>query len=280
MPARRSRTERWRESLHELRDRNGPIEISVSAEGGKSLVWRVRLFEIDGGDLIVERPVALRQRVPIRTGTELVGAIAIGQNRWMFLTSVIDETSYNAGGRQIESLRLRAPTSVERCQRRSFFRISTAALDLPSTRLAYLPDPSAGLPLEVATQAALVEAASVGHPGPVDPGDLAMPLTGPTAEASLVNLGGGGACLRVPPEGAAMLDRVGAFLLRVDLTPTIALPLPITARLAHCRVDSSQHVHAGFSFDFSNNRAYERFIGEQVCRYVASLQAGPSRRVA
>jgi len=45
-PARRSRTERWQESLRELASRRGPIEISVPGNNAKSLNWRVRLLEI------------------------------------------------------------------------------------------------------------------------------------------------------------------------------------------------------------------------------------------
>ena len=57
--------------------------------------------------------------------------------------------------------------------------------------------------------------------------------------------------------------------MRLDLTPSVPIPLGLTARLAHTRVDSSGDVHAGFAFDFIRNRAYEPFVAEQVCRYVA-----------
>lgn len=229
--------------------------------------------------MLVEQPSTLRRRVPLSIGTPLVGAIAIGQNRWMFHTRVEGIESVQASGRPIDALRLEPPRSVERCQRRSFYRISTASLQLPSVGCWPLADPASAVPLEVATRAALLEGAGVDPAalfevsGPFKPGAAAA------AEGVLLNLGGGGACLRLPPEEAGVLDRKGAFLLRVDLTPSVALPLPISARLAHTKVDSSQHIHAGFAFDFSLHREYEAFIAEQVCRYVAGLQSpiGSSR---
>ncbi|MEM1071870.1 MAG: hypothetical protein AAGB48_12575 [Planctomycetota bacterium] len=280
MPARRSRTENWSESLWQLCARGGPIEISVLAQGAKSLVWRVRLLQIDDGDLIVEQPVTLRRAVPMQAATPLVGAIAIGQNRWMFLTSVRATETRFVRGRDTEVLRLSEPHAVERCQRRSFYRISTVALDLPSVGCWALPEPDAAVPLEMATRAALADAAGASNGAVPDPGELAMPTVGRGTDAALLNLGGGGACVTVSPEHASVLDRVGAFLLKLDLTPSVPLALPITARVAHTKVDSSQNVQAGFAFDFSMHREYESFIAEQICRYVVGLQAGGTKAAA
>ncbi|MEO1717139.1 MAG: hypothetical protein AAFR76_08505 [Planctomycetota bacterium] len=57
------------------------------------------------------------------------------------------------------------------------------------------------------------------------------------------------------------------------------LPLPITAELAHTRLDSSQSIQAGFAFDFSQNLSYESFVSEVICRYIAGLQ-GDTRAAA
>jgi hypothetical protein len=276
VPARRSRTERWRESLDQLAARSGPIEISVAGENAKSLVWRVRLIESTDDGLVVEAPVTLRRRVPMAEGTTLIGGIAIGQNRWMFHTRVLGTGVAQDHGRQIDVLYLTPPASVERCQRRSFYRISTATLSLPAVQCWWLEDPAAAVPIEVATRAAIVETAPGGAPA-LAADSIAMPSVGIGIEAVLVNIGGGGACLLVPHADAAALDRPGTFLLRIDLTPTVSVPLPIAARLAHTRIDSSQNVHAGFAFDFSMHRAYEGFVAEQICRYVSELQQGGHR---
>jgi hypothetical protein len=276
VPARRSRTERWRESLDQLADRGGPIEIAVAGHEAKSLVWRVRVLESTDDRLVVEHPVALRRRVPIAEGAALIGGISIGQNRWMFHTTVTGCATRSMMGRPVEVLELTAPACVERCQRRSFFRISTASLDLPPVRCWPLEDLSAALPIEVATRAAIVD----GHRAAglkLEADSLAMPAVGVGLEALLVNIGGGGACLLVAPGDAGVLDRPVPFLMRVDLSPVLPVPLPVTARLAHTRVDSSQNIHAGFAFDFSQHREYEGFVGEQICRYIAEIQQGGER---
>lgn len=99
MPASRSRTTEWRRSLEQLRERGGAIEIAVAHDdvdvpvsGGPGsiadLVWRVRVLDVGANDFAVDLPFALGCPVEMPNGTDLIGAIAIGQNRWMFRTSV------------------------------------------------------------------------------------------------------------------------------------------------------------------------------------------------
>lgn len=279
MPARRSRTERWQESLRDLAARRGPIEISIAADEAKSLVWRVRLLEIRNNRLYVEQPVTLGRRVPIAVGTSLIGGMAIGQNRWMFTTAVVDAGEQSEGGRPHAVLELLMPEEVERCQRRSFHRISTASLDLPDVSCESLRDPSEAVALQVATQAAIVDGTGTDEAPREALLDLAIPATGPMGRGELLNIGGGGACLRMPPSCGSLLDRPSYFLLQLDLTPAVPVPLPLTAKLAHTRIDSSQHIQAGFSFDFAQNQSYGPFVSEVICRYIAALQAG-SRKAA
>ncbi len=273
MPARRSRTERWQESLRELAGRRGPIEISIPAHQAKSLNWRVRLLDIRGNRLIVEQPITLGRRVPVSVGASIVGGISIGQNRWMFTTAVLAAGEQTIGGRPQHVLELLMPEEVERCQRRSFYRISTAALDLPEVACAALGDPGEAVPLQVATRAAILDASGSATTPDAETLGLASPSTGLTGHGELLNIGGGGACLRMPPSCGSLLDRPSYFLLTLDLTPSVPLPLPITAKLAHTRIDSSQSTQAGFSFDFSQNQGYEPFVSEVICRYIAGLQS-------
>ncbi|MEL6497791.1 MAG: hypothetical protein AAF937_02140 [Planctomycetota bacterium] len=276
MPARRSRTERWKESLRDLASRRGPIEISIAAEQAKALNWRVRLLAIRNGRLLVEQPVTLGRRVPVAVGTSVVGSLSIGQNRWMFTTAVLASGEQSLAGRPHNVLELLMPEEVERCQRRSFYRISTASLDLPSVECAALSEPAEAVPLQVATRAAILDAAGVSGPSDREALRLAYPTSGITGEGELLNIGGGGACLRMAATHGGLLDRPSYFLLNVDLTPMVPLPLPITAKLAHTRIDSSQSIQAGFAFDFSQNQGYEPFVSEVICRYIAGLQGGVS----
>ena len=272
MPARRSRTERWQDSLGELAARRGPIELSVPSGDAQSLNWRVRVLDLSADRIVVEHPVTLNRRVPLSVGGSVVCSISIGQNRWMFTTAVVGLSERDSGGRSQAAVELLMPDEVERCQRRSFYRISTASLQLPEVRCATLEDPADAVPLQIATRAAILE--SAGAAGPAPSLDLATPTFGMSGEGVLLNIGGGGACLRMPPTCGAMLDRPSYFLLQIDLTPNVPLPLPVTAKLAHTRVDSSQAIQAGFSFDFALNPEYGPFLSEVICRYIAGLQTG------
>ena len=128
MPANRSRTQRWRDVLDQIAQRGGAIELSVAPpELGKGdeitpsdLIWRVRLAEVSDQALIVECPSAAGLSLSIDEGIPLVGAMTIGQNRWMFHTSVAG--TKRMGGRPY--LVLTEPQRVERCPRRAFNRIS------------------------------------------------------------------------------------------------------------------------------------------------------------
>jgi hypothetical protein len=271
MPARRSRTERWRESLNGLVERNGPIEISInSPDNTLDLIWRVRLLGMDEESLVVEQPSALHKNVPLVDSTELIGGISIGQNRWMFRSHVVEHIEFQSNYGATEALRISMPMNVERCQRRNFYRTSTTALTLPPIRVYRLDDAESALPLEIATQSAVVDA--LAHGTGADPFELAKPDLGESINTSMVNIGGGGIGLLVPASEVAVLNKHHLFWMRLDLTPAVPIPLGLTARLAHTRVDSSGDVHAGFAFDFIRNRSYEPFIAEQVCRYIANLQ--------
>ncbi len=240
----------------------------------KSLNWRVRLLAIEGNRIVVEHPVTLRRRVPIAVGGTIVGSLSIGQNRWMFTTAVLAVTVREIGGRPRAVVELLMPDDVERCQRRSFYRISTASLSLPAVRCTSIADATDAVPLEVATRAAILNAAGTNSVQDVQSLEARLLSGGPASEGVLLNIGGGGAGLRMPPSCGPMLDRPSYFLLQVDLTPDVPLPLPITAKLAHTRIDSSQNIQAGFSFDFSLHQEYESFISETICRYIAGLQIG------
>ncbi len=271
MPARRSRTERWRESLESLANRNGPIEISVRCDGdANDLIWRVRLLGVTDDHLIVEQPVSLHRTIPFNVSTDLIGGISIGQNRWMFRTHVSDHLDYRAPFGVVPALRLVMPETVERCQRRNFYRTSTNTLKLPPVQIWKLSDPDSAVPLEVATKGAIMDALAG---GPIsDPFEIMKPNLGSSFASTMLNIGGGGVGMLVSGADTGVLSQHGPFWMRLNLTPAVPVPMSLTARLAHTRVDSSGDVHAGFAFDFSRNRDYEPFVAEQICRYIAELQ--------
>lgn len=297
MPAVRSRTENWRRSLEQLHERGGSLELALpsaikrNADGlaiahdtnerdlarqpASSIVWRVRLLSIDEGSLLVERPEALGTQFPIQDGIELVGIISIGQNRWMFNTKSLGFQPFASSRvRTQEALKIQAPTSVERCQRRSFYRVSAINLDLPSVEVYPLADPQSAVAAETTSRKLILDRLDRGIVASIGDNNEAalLPTVDGKMEASLHNLGGGGVGLIFDSEHASSLRDNATYWLRIHLNHFIPAPLAVTARLRHQRIDSQSRTHAGFAFDFSCNPSHQEFIINQLCRYTSLVQ--------
>jgi hypothetical protein len=291
VPASRSRTERWRQCLRQVHQRDGALEISIpiaeapgaapGEPGHADLIWRVRILTLTDNDITVEQPSAAGRWMALSAGLKLIAVMSIGQNRWMFHTII---QAVNSGSVQ-RTMRLAMPTTVERCQRRNFYRISTAELSLPKVECWPLLDPQSVIPAEIANRAQILDllAPSGGQqtsrPSNQDE-PLLLPEVGPKFQARLMNLGGGGVGLIIDPKEAAAAERARLLWLRIDLTPTIPAPLAMTARPVHLHLDSTQSLYAGLSFEWAFHPAHREFIVEQIGRYVESLQRAQRRAAA
>lgn len=282
MPANRSRTERWLDCLHQVYERGGGIEISLAdgksgslgaAPGrGADVVWRVKLVKMTETEVWVERPAAFGHSLPMEQGVDVIGVMSIGQNRWMFHSKTLGIDPRFPGG----AVRLEMPRTVERCRRREFYRISTAALDLPRVTCWPLMDPmSVGL-AEVANKSAILE---MERGGAARTGSDMLPDVGPSFSATLMNLGGGGLGLLVGKHEAGSVDSSRLLWMRLDLTPQIPAPIGVTVRIAHVHRDSEQNLYIGGAFDFSFHPAHKEFVVSQMRRYVEKL-LGERRAVA
>ena len=270
MPANRSRTERWRECLQQIQQREGGIEMTLpSPGGGPNLVWRCRLLRITPDELVVEMPGAAGQTVELSTGLEVVCVIAVGQNRWMFHSRTRGSVSLGERGRgPALGLRLTAPTEVERCQRRQFYRISTASIELPQVECWPVLDPASVRMAEIANRSLVHECEHDNSAQEDLASSLVLPEVGPKFTARLANISGGGLGLIFEGDEAAALDQSRLLWLRVDLRPTLAAPLGLTGRLSHTHMDSGQRVYAGLAFEFQFNPAHRGFVLEQIGRFV------------
>lgn len=285
MPATRSRTNNWRRSLEQLHQRGGSIELTLPSNADDagharqpSLIWRVRILDFTSDAIVLERPSALGVAFDLTPGVELVGIIAIGQNRWMF-TSVLQRqaTFTDERGRAHDALVLPAPENVERCQRRAFYRMSTISLGLPEVAAWPLLDPHSAAVAQAACRARFETATRNAGESPSShddhpDADLAMPNVGPRFPATLVNIGGGGVGLLVHADNASNLNAHNLFFLNLDLGETLPAPIAVSARLRHNHIDSAHHVHAGFAFEFSLDPAHERFVAGQFARYIDAVQ--------
>ncbi|MHC5001513.1 MAG: PilZ domain-containing protein [Planctomycetota bacterium] len=279
MPANRSRTVQWRRCLEQIHQRGGAVELAVARdyredEAGSHLIWRIRLLHMDASELIVEQPMALGRLIPVEPGAELVVIIAIGQNRWMFSTTNLGTVEHPDGRRgTVAAMRLAMPKQVERCQRRSYYRVETAAVNLPEVEVWPLLDPKSVLVAERSNELQLEREAGrpTGEPTDMRFEDI-MPEVGPKFTALLMNLGGGGVGMRCESSQSQGLARHKLFWMRIALPPELAVPICASGKLVHTHMDSSQHTYAGMAFDFTFNPGHQRVVVEQICRYIAIQQ--------
>ncbi len=236
-------------------------------------MWRSRVLSVSDDEIVLERPAVVGKVFDFAVGTPVVGIIAVGQNRWMFRSSVLGTNGSRPGlGGFFNSMRIRMPDSVERCQRRDSLRTSTAALNLPEVECWPLRDPTTVVAAEVANRALITGAESSGQP--LVSSELLLPDVGPSFKAKLMNLGGGGMGLQVAKSDASGTGRSPLLWVRVDLRPAIAAPLGVTARIAHTHMDHEQNHYLGLAFEFSFNPAHREFVTSQLTRCVEGIVAG------
>lgn len=266
--------------MQQVLERGGGLEVAfdrgtsgndpVEEAGAADLVWRVKLLAMHEDTLDIEAPVAVGRSVEIADGTPLVAAMTVGQNRWKFRTKKIKQTG--SGAQAV--LTVSAPESVERCLRR-FTRFEVAGLALPAVRCFPLMDPaSVAEPERVVATAvdAFLKSAAVPK------GQLPRPKVGPEFPATLMNISGGGVGIRVEPTEAGHLNRWRVLWMEVDLGRDMPVPLCVTGKVVHIRLDASQRTYAGISFDFSYNPNHHRTVVEQVRLYVERVQRAASAR--
>lgn len=281
MPATRLRNHDWQRSLQQICERGGSLDVAIATEmGGEeqvgaNILWRVRLLKMSEGAIFVEQPMTLGQSIDLQKGVSLVVILTIGQNRWMFRTTNLGVVAFNEGGgrfgdRPTFAVRLAMPTVVERCQRRASYRVTTASLRLPEVDAWPLLDPSSVLLAERANEIEFHGEAPLNESE--TPEDLRLPRIGPHFRAQLVNLGGGGVGLSVPIGESQSLLRHKLFWLRIKLPPVLATPICATAKVVHTHLSASQEYYAGMAFDFTFNPTHEKFVVEQIGRYVAVVQ--------
>lgn len=302
MPATRSRTEHWKESLHQVLQRGGALEICVNREVSPDgtapasepfpegrlpdVAWRVRLLAIEKDRLVVETPSAFGANLKLQPGTPLIGSMSIGQNRWMFHTRALGYSpATGENGTKIARsdgrLLLGLPQQVERCSRRSFFRISTANLNLPIVHGWALNDPSSVIPAEAENRARIQTAyQNRGQLQNLSTEPLMNPDVGAKFTARLLNMSGGGLGLVVDRENHSAATSRPFLWLNIDLRPDIPVPVAVTARIAHQHIDSAQNLYLGLAFDSTYDPQHQQFVSNLFAKYVDLVQAAGSLREA
>lgn len=294
MPAFRSRTLHWRRVLGQLASRGGSIEVAFSpasdvpATSGSAVaadfVWRLKIVQLDEAWIEVEAPEVLHRTVPVAVGTRVVAAIVVGPNRWMFRSECLAGTPWRIGSmRQGGTIRIRMPEEVART-RRAHLRVETASIELPTVRAWALLEPGSVRPVQ-RSLALAAEQIAQGQPLAGAPwhDETVRPTLGPEFAATLVNIGGGGAGLRLSPSDASVLGPSRLLWLHVDLRPDSSLPLCVAARVAHLHLEASGATYAGVAFDFTADSSHAQLVARQVLGVIARRQgrgAEPMRRAA
>lgn len=281
LPANRSRTTEWRRCLQQVAQRNGSLEVAVSRdysdnENGRHLLWRVRILQLTDSEIIVEQPMTLGHTMPLEIGVQLVAILAIGQNRWMFSTTNLGNILHDSQSRTgVQAMRLVMPQSVERCQRRNYYRVHTTGVDLPQVSIWPLLDPKTVLAAERANELEYEENESNKVSAKINSknnDENLMPDVGPELSATILNLGGGGIGLCFSPDSSGILSRHKLYWLKFALPPELTTPICATAKLIHSHMESNQQIYAGMAFDFSFNPVHQRFLVSQICRFISIQQ--------
>lgn len=253
------------------------------AQPGSDVVWRVKVIRIGEDELVVEAPGAFGETVILRPGLDLIGAMTIGQNRWMFHTRTLsDRPSLPARGGSPGYLALAMPTNVERCTRRYFYRISTANLNLPDVECWSLLDPTSVRAAEAANRAQILDLEegrmkfsphSKSALCSMSSESSLLPEVGPKFNGKLVNISGGGIGITVDQSESSAAQHRPFVWLRLDLRPVILAPLAVTVRAVHTHLSSTQSLYMGLSFDFAFNPEHRQFVIGQFAAYLDRLQA-------
>ena len=286
MPANRSRTEHWRDNLQKVVERGGSLELAIASpasdgtapsdSAGTDVVWRVKLLAMRHDALVVEQPAAFGSTFKLLPNIALIGAMTIGQNRWMFHTRTLGGTSAPTGGQA--TLLLAPPDRVERCTRRSFYRISTASVRLPRVQCWPLLNPASVGPAEAANRTLLRDLINANSGPIVDraedlrPDSLLLPEVGPMFQAQLLNISGGGMGLVVDRSDMQVATSKPFWWMRVDLRPDIPAPIAVSARLAHTHIDSTQALYCGVAFEFGHDASQRDFVVSLFARFTDELQ--------
>lgn len=278
MPAKRSRTLRWRDCLEEIHQRGGAIDVAIARDDeegpSQQLIWRVSLLGLSNDELVIEEPATMGTPIKLRDGVELVGIMSIGQNRWTFRTENLGRTDAALNPhRSVRAYRLRMPERVTRTQRRDYYRLAVAGLDLPSVDMWPLNDPRS----VIVAERMMDEASRAVQQGetPVLPNledPTVRPDIGPGVVGTLLNVGGGGIGVRIPPEHSAIVNRHRVFWLRLAMPGAMEVPILATAKLVHTHLQTDHSIYGGMSFDFSHNADHKRVVVDEICRFVVQQQ--------
>jgi len=279
----------WYEALLALVERDGVIDLTRMApspaddtsvdvplrlvEGDdevddETARWRVRVLGIEGDHLVVERPMIGGRLVTLDPGERVEALLIDGNRRWAFTSTVVQQMPHPLNDRQtVQALRLAWPQEVRDAQRREHFRVHVAGAVGEPVRLSVLNDLCSSVAYQRYNRA--IHRPTPGASEPIAPPP--PPMLGPTFEATLINVSGGGICCRLGAGARPYVNAGTRWWVRLHVPPHEP-PIYAVAQAAHLHRADRDHIEVGFAFTFAHDPAHERFVNDALCRAAAHLQ--------
>lgn len=135
-----SNEKKWLAMLKHLADRDGSVELSRGVSGDQSAVimYRSRMFKVrEDGCIIVEIPRQAVLDKAFKVGHDLDLTLMVNNERMVATCTLHEMLSYAINpSLEVTCYRLSPGRRPAREQRRSFYRVSVAAMDLKPTKLS------------------------------------------------------------------------------------------------------------------------------------------------
>lgn len=239
----------WQQDIGRFADASGLVELTAlgpADEDTLAPVHRCRVLYHDGQQLVVARPPETRTARAFRPGGHLRLVLVSRQQRWTAVVTVHDTIQFRLDEQtMVPALALSCPRAVKAAQRRTFYRVAVAGLELDPMQFVHLDDADLAAPARDA-----------------------RPLLG-----RIVNIGAGGIGALVERARALQLAHLDIYRLRIAL-PDAVETLQANGQLLHIRPRRWRHAYAGFRF-VSCSDADRRRLHDRICRLLTSSPARP-----
>lgn len=231
--------DQWKEMLQTLAKRDGSVELSRRMQGDEELSvnYRTRLFEVlEDGNIIVETPKRAVQDKSFGNGDDIDLTLMYSNERLVATCTVLETFIQEIKpGMRLLCYRLSPGRRPQREQRRDYYRVNIAAMDLELAKF------------------------TTGHDEEVF-----------SFEARMVNLSGGG--LGVSVRGAKTvlnkIKRSRDFNCHALLGSGIWVDAPV--RVAHLEAIGDDGLYIGFQFDLDDAgeaQALEDMIAQRCVEF-------------
>ncbi|MEM7626448.1 MAG: PilZ domain-containing protein [Planctomycetota bacterium] len=141
----------WHAALARLAEQNGPIEVVPRTATGEELPHvRARVLGVNAkdGSLVIDKPEGQPQAKALRRGVAVELIAFLGAARLRGESTVVDVARFRLNAdKQVMAVKLGPVINIASAQRRSCFRLDTAALNTSPVRLTHEAWPNDQEPL-------------------------------------------------------------------------------------------------------------------------------------